>query len=277
MVGLVIIIIANVERQHCNCYLQWSIKAFKCILKAPMTYFYSRNCLHWKGFKQTLILPFRQTSAGDDSLKAFSFVLSCWATEVSFEYEIAIAQMSKDFYVLTNRKRETPEMENPKGNAKYIKMSSSVQKANGIWILTRVQQPLSLLIFLFRFLLVLHRFVRLDKCQSLTPICQVFCVHSGKVDGHVQQRVGDHLFDDARWIDARLLVLCLLELGERCDDDVSDCGDGSTNHAPFEWQWKHRVWHEESEQNVPDEIFSLSEADSVANKTCTNDKWVVDS
>lgn len=119
-----------VERQHCNCYLQRSIKAFKRILKAPMTYFYSRNCLHEKGFK-TLIFPFRQTSADDDSLKAFFL----WIVMLSDGGFVRIRNCDssnvKRLLCSHESKRETPEMENPKGNAKYIKMSSSVQKANG--------------------------------------------------------------------------------------------------------------------------------------------------
>lgn len=116
--------------------------------------------------------------------------------------------------------------------------------------------------------------MRLDKGQSLTPICQVFCVHAGEVDGDIQQRVGDHLFHDARRVDARIFELRLLELLVRRDDDVGDCSDGASNHAPLERQRKHRVWHEESKQNVPDEILALCEADSFADEACKRQRYL---
>lgn len=163
-----------------------------------------------------------------------------------------------------------------KGNVKYIKMpfararsgfEKRVKGGESKKFLTRVQQPLRLLIFLLGFLLVLHRLVRLNERESLSAVRQIFRVHAGEVDGDVEQSVGDHLLDDARRVDARLVELRLLELGEGRDDDVSDCGDGAADHAPFQWQRQHRVRHEEREENVPDEILALGEPDAVADET----------
>ena len=64
-------------------------------------------------------------------------------------------------------------------------------------VLTRIEQPLRPLILLFRFPFVLHGFVRFDEGQPLTTVGQILGVHPGKVDRQIEQRVGNHLADDA--------------------------------------------------------------------------------
>lgn len=56
---------------------------------------------------------------------------------------------------------------------------------------------MSALELLFRLFFVLHGLVRFYECQSLSAIREILCVHSGHVDGRIQNEVGKDLEEHA--------------------------------------------------------------------------------
>lgn len=108
---------------------------------------------------------------------------------------------------------------------------------------------------------MLHRLVRLNKRQPLPTVRQILRVHPRKVDRRVQNQIGHELPQQTR------RVRLLLELLNTDHDEVTHCRHRTCGHAPLQWQGQHRIWHEDDEEDVPNEILSIRISQSGANKS----------